>query len=287
VLSRIDELGDGTGDPWPRANRIARHGGQQLADLVCDVVPVVGLLAETALGDTFTEADMVPLRALASTDPEVLAKALYAPDDFRTDLTLPVSTEDRDRLLSLLGIYGISAAIKVINQGTHSAAGLLRALRVTSGVNTLLDQLRRQFLNLADPLRARYALRALDDASWFGATPGETAVLTALRGDLDRVRSDPRFRQLSLVEAVADLNAGKWEASPDRTAELAALATGADLSSQLGIDPSVGPDQIRALLGTRIAAWRELENTSARVTARYARMICEQLESLFFSLPLA
>lgn len=285
VLSRIDELGDGTGDPWPRAERVARHGAQQLAELVCGVVPVIGLLAETALGDAFTEADMVPLRSLASTDPKVLAKALYTPDDFRECLALPVSAQDRDRLLCLLGIYGISAAVSVINKGTHSAAGLLWALRTTSGVSKLLGQLRSQFLNLADPLRARYALRALDDASWFGATPTESAVLTALRDDLDRIRSDPRFRQLSLVEAIADLNAGKWDAAPDRTAELTALATGADLPSQLAIDSSVGPDQIRALLKTRIAAWRELENTSPRVTARYARIVCEQLESLFFTLP--
>jgi len=211
---------------------------------------------------------------------------LYTADDFLTYSALPVGTQDRARILSLLGIYGISAAVGEINRGTHSAAGLLRALRSRSGIDVLLDQLHRQFVSLADPLRARRALQALDAASWLG-TPSETAVLVAMRHDLDHVRSDPRFRQLSLVEAVADLNAGYWQAMPELTAELTALAPGADLHAQLGIDPATAPDQIRALLRMRIAAWRTLENTSPRVTARYARIVGEQLQSLFFALPSA
>jgi hypothetical protein len=287
VLSRVDQLGDGTGDPWPVATRLATRGGKQFAAILRDVVPVVGLLAETALGDTFTEADMIPLRALAGTDPEVLAEALYTADDFRTCPTLRIGTEDRARLYSLLGSYGIRVAVREINQGTRGAAVLLRALRSHSGIDTLLGQLRRQFLSLADPLRARRALQALDSASWLGTTPAETAILTALRNDLDRVRSDPRLRQLGLIEAVADLNAGCWQATPEMTRELTALATGADPHARLGIDPATAPGQIRTLLGTRIAAWRTLEYTSPRATARYAGMVREQLESLLFALPSA
>jgi hypothetical protein len=41
------------------------------------------------------------------------------------------------------------------------------------------------------------------------------------------------------------------------------------------------------VLSTRISAWRALENTSPRGTARYARLVCEQLEALFFGLPSA
>jgi hypothetical protein len=287
VLSRVDQLGDGTGDPWVRAHRVARSGARQLAALVCDVVPVVGLLAETALGNSFIEANMTPLRALAGTDPEVLDRALYSADDFYACDELPISAEHRARLLSMLGMYGISAAIEEINNGTRGATGLLRALRSRSGIDVLLDQLRRQFLNLADPLRARYALRILDAATWLSASPEECAVLTALRYDLDDVRSDPRLRRLSLMEAVADLHAGYWEATSEFTQELTALAAGADLPEQLGLDPPADLGQIRAVLSTRISAWRELENTSPRGTARYARLVREQLEALFFGAPSA
>jgi Dynamin family len=285
VLSRIDQLGDGTGDPWPTARRLASRYGQQLTGLLALVVPVAGLIAETALGDAFTEADMRPLRALAGTDREVLDAALYTDEDFRSHPALPISSQERGRLLSLLGTYGITVALEEIAEGTNSATGLLRALRARSGIDLLLGQLRSQFLAIADALRARYAIRALDAASWLGAGPAETAALTSLREEVDAVRSHPRLRQLDLAAALTDLNAGKWQADPEITAELVALATGSDLPGQLGVEPDAGPGKIRELLAARIAVWRTVEYTSSRLAARHARAVREHLESLYFGLP--
>ena len=155
-------------------------------------------------------------------------------------------------------------------------------MRSRSGIDALLSQLRRQFLDIADPLRARDAIRALNAASWHGRTPAETTVLTALRGDLDAVRAHPRLRQLDLTAALTDLNAGKWQADTRIATEVAALATGTDLPAQLGTDPSASAEQVRTLLADRIGAWRKLENTSPRLAARHARAVREYLESLYF-----
>ena len=228
VLSRIDQLGDGTGDPWLVARRLAGRYSRQLASLVAVVIPVAGLLAETALGDGFTEADMRPLRRLhrfAAADPPTMDAALYTAEDFRAHPALPILPDERERLLSLLGIYGIRAALAAMARGIQGAAALLEALRAASGIDVLLDQLKRQFVDLADPLRGRYALQALDAVTWRGTSPAEVAALTKLRDDLDAVRDHPKLRQFGLLNSLAELEAGRWQAPQDASAELAALAT--------------------------------------------------------------
>jgi hypothetical protein len=290
VLSRIDQIGRGTGNPWPDANQLAASYGDQLAALVGAVVPVLGLLAETALGDRFTESDMRPLRALyqfRKADPDAVEDALYEPEDFRTAPGLPLPAPERDRLLSLLGIYGIKVALDEIEQGRQGATALLAALRAHSGIDVLLGQLRRQFTSLADPLRARRAIQALDTVTYLGTSPAEAAALTKLREELDTVREHPRLRQFALMESLTELAAGRWRAPGGTMAELSALTAGHDLPAQLGLAPSAGPAEIRAQLLKRIQAWRTTENTSPRATYRHASAIREYLESLYLTLPLS
>jgi hypothetical protein len=283
VLSRIDQLGDGTGDPWPVARRLAQRYGRQLAALVAVVIPVAGLLAETALGDGFTEADMRPLRELhrfAAASPADLDAALYTVDDFRAHPGLPIPGQDRERLLSLLGIYGIKVALAELDGGVQGAAALLKALRAHSGIDVLLDQLKRQFVGLADPLRARWAVQVLDAVTWRGRNPAEVAALSKLREDLDLIREHRRVRQLGLLTSLTDLELGHWQGPEGAVAELAALATETSLAAQLRLDPAASPEAIDDLLADRVHAWRIVENTAPRATARHARAVREYLESL-------
>jgi hypothetical protein len=284
VLSQIDVLGQGTGDPWPEARRQAKKNARRLGALVATIVPVHGLLAQTALGTSFGEPDMELLRELAGADPYDLEAACYSSEDFLSHPGLPLATDGRERLLSLLGLYGIQVAAAEVARGTQGAATLLKALRAQSGIDDLLKQLSRQFLTLADPLRARTAIQTLDAGSWKGTSAAETDTLTRLRGELDALRGHARLRQLALASSLADLNAGKWAASEDATDELVALATGADLAAQLRLDPGAGAEAIRAALTGRISAWRSTENTSGRAIARHARVVREYLESLFSGL---
>jgi hypothetical protein len=286
VLSRIDQLGEGTGNPWPVAFRHAGSYAQRLAALVGTVIPVLGLLAETALGDRFTESDMGPLHALhrlRATDPGALDEALYSAEDFLTIPALPLTQEERVRLHSLLGIYGIKVALDELDQGCQGAAALLAALRAHSGIDALLGQLSRRFTRLADPLRARRAIKALDAVTWLGTSAAEAGALTSLREELDALREHPRLRQFALTDILTDLLAGRWRAPDGAEPELTALATGIGLPDQLRLPPTATPDEIRAALIRRIAAWRVIENTS-RAAYRYANPVREYLDSLHESL---
>jgi hypothetical protein len=288
VLSRIDQLGDGTTDPWASARRVAGRYGRQLSGLLSSVVPVAGLVAETALGDQFTEGDMRPLRHLhkfAAGSPADITVALRTADDFRAHPALPLPAGDRDRLLGMLGIYGIRVALGALDSGIGGAAGLLRALRQASGIDALLTQLQRQFVELADPLRARWAIEVLDGISWTAQSPAEQSVLARLRDDLGLVRGHLRIRQLDLMGSLTDLEAGLWEGPEGTSSELTALAAGASLHSQLGLAPAASASEVRARLVERITAWRIAENTLSLSGSRHARVIGEYLQAAYDSLP--
>jgi hypothetical protein len=190
---------------------------------------------------------------------------------------VPLGPDERSRLLGLLGLYGVDVALAAMDAGARGAAGLLRALRAASGIDELLTQLDRQFIALADSLRARNALRALDAATWLGDDAPSIAVLTTLRSELDAVRGHRKLRQLDLTLSLADLNAGKWNAPADAAASLARLVSGDGLAAQLGLGDAAGA----AALGAQIAAWRTFENTAGRAGARHARAVREYLESMF------
>lgn len=283
VLSQIDRLGEGTGDPWPIARRQAAKDRNRLGALVSTIVPVHGLLAATALGTAFKESDMAALHRLAAADRDEVEAACYSAEHFLSSSRLPLEYDQRVRLFGLLGLYGITVALATIDDGMRGATSLLKALRAASGVDDLLAQLDRQFVALADPLRARSAIATLDAVSWLGGDPASVAALTALRTELDALRGHRLLRQLDLMLSLADLNAGKWSAPADAVTSLAGLVSGGSRGAQLGLADTADPDQVRAAISTQIAAWRTIENTSGRATARHARTVREYLESLLFS----
>jgi len=89
---------------------------------VADVLPVIGLLAETAETGAFTAADAEALRALAGVDPALFAAMVMAADLF-TALEAPVDVPTRVRLLQLLDLYGIERAVRIIRAEPSVSAG--------------------------------------------------------------------------------------------------------------------------------------------------------------------
>ncbi|MFJ9548163.1 dynamin family protein [Streptomyces erythrochromogenes] len=297
VLSRIDELGDGTGDPWPRARRVAATYTTRLTGLLSGVVPVAGLLAQTALGEEFTEADAVLLRRLAAAPRDDLDRALYCPHEFLHWPDGPLDAPGRARVLDLLGCYGIGAAVDAVpalaGGPGPGARALLAALREASGIDVLLDEIGRRFDAAADRLRAAAALGLLDEAARTalggeGPDPAARRALDDLRAGVAALRRHPLLRQTELAPALADFAAGRLRLSEPDAESLLRLATGTTTAACLGLpEPAPGTTASQAAHAARTAAdaaarWRQLESGPSRILQRHARTARELCEELYF-----
>ncbi|MET8149858.1 dynamin family protein [Actinoplanes sp. NPDC049668] len=279
VLSRVDTLGDGADDPWPRARRIAARYASELRGLVADVVPVIGLLAETASGDTFTEADARRLRRLAELDPDDLEDFLYA----HAHSPSGEDAADRARLLRLLGVHGLREAVSHIRAGVVRSDELLRRLAQASGVAELVRYVEENFIRSADRLRAASAVTILERATWLGGDGDSAAILAGLRASLNEVKRDPVLRQAALVPALRDLAGGRLSLSDDCAAALISLATGSSDAVRLGLAADAGPAQVAVAADEWVARWRRLEGSPSRLVARHARSARELTETAFFT----
>ncbi|MFF5229369.1 dynamin family protein [Dactylosporangium sp. NPDC000521] len=281
VLSRIDQLGDGEGDPWPVARRIAARYHQRLTTQVAEVIPIVGLLAQTALGETFTEDDTQLLRRLVPLSEADRDELLFSPDDFRAGDVTDLPPAARERLLGLLGVYGIRQALAALDGGVTGTVRLLAELRRLSGIDALTAAIDRHFAGSADWLRVDRVLSNLEPLTWTGRDADERDVLAGLREELAQVRRDPRLRRAALATVLTAAGEG---ALAEAGEELLALVTGEDPAARLGQPPDTDPAQLRAAADRQIERWRALEGSPSRSLARHARTVREAYESLYFEL---
>ena len=285
VLSRIDQLGEGVGDPWEQACRISARYARRLRAQLADVIPVAGLLAETALGGSFTEGDARTLRDLAAgTDLATRERILYRPEDWLAADTVALDTPSRVRLLRMLGLYGIAQSLDLLDAGPMGAARLLRHYRRDSGIDPLLDFIRTRFVADADALRAGPALAELDQVVWGGATEVERQALTRLRSALAAVRSDPALHRARLSGILADLDAGRLRLPDWAEHDLVDLVRGASAAGRVGLSADAAPAEAAAAADERISRWRGLESDYRIAVARAAAAVRESFEALYYTL---
>src|SRR4051794_22898988 len=110
LFNKVDKLAGGTADPWPVAGPLAADQSAVLRRVVSDVVPIVGLLAETTEAGRLTATDCEALRTLAGL-PDIERTVLLASVDLFASRECAVARESRERLLRLLDLYGIGFAI--------------------------------------------------------------------------------------------------------------------------------------------------------------------------------
>ncbi len=285
VLSRVDQLGDGAGDPWPQARRVAGRYAARLRSLVAEVIPVAGLLAETALGDAFTEGDARLLRDLAlGTGPAERERVLYTADTFLAASGLPVGEAARVRLLGMLGLYGIGESLALIDRGVQGAGRLMAEYRTLSGIDPLLRFIHTRFVENADTIRARAALAELDGVAWSGAGLAERQALARLRSELAPVRADPALRRGDLAAILGELDAGRLRLPDWAEQDLVDLVRGGVAAECAGLPADAPADQVAAAADERIRRWRRLEGDHRPAVARVAGGVRESFEALYYSL---
>jgi len=252
VFGKVDTLAGGPGDPWPVAGPLAEQQAGLLARTVSDVVPVVALLAETAEAGRLTAADAAALRELATLPVGQLRVLLASVDLFRTR-PAPLDAARRERLLSLLDLYGIGFALAQYAADPQLSTGeLVRRLVAASGFPRLRQTLEESFRWRADAIKAGWALGRLERLA--GHTRDETA-REILRGAVERLLRDPAYHRLRLLDAAQRVATGAVALPADWEAELTRLATSEDPRWILRL-PHAGTDELAAAARAAATRWR-------------------------------
>ncbi len=270
LYNKADKLAPGPGqDPWPVAGPIAADQAAILRRAVCDVVPVVGLLAETAEAGLLTAADCEALRTLAGLDEEKRALMLASAGLF-TSTDGPVDVDQRRRLLERLDLYGINFAIAHLQANPHLATGeLVRLLFAASGFPRLRTTLHQIFGVRADVIKAGWALSRLEGAASSGP-PGDRDLL---RGAVESIVARPEYHRLPLLEAAASVTTGQVALPEEMEAEVARLALTDDAGVVLGMPEAPRPQLRRAAIAAA-SRWRAFANGGATpAQARVANVV--------------
>ena len=260
VLTQADKFGGDPSTAWPRAVEMASRMSQRHADLFAAVVPVVGLLAETAVTGALRERHARALGQLAAAwSPDEQQFALSDPDLFVT-ADGPVSAEMRRELLGLLGIYGVGEAVSTLRRGTSAQATALTELAsAASGITEVHRQLRPSLGGHADLLKAA---GALDELLHAARRAGDHRVHDAAQAMLDQ----PAMFPLQVVEMAQVLAAGDVMLPPRALDQVrVAVQTGLPPASRAEVDRAVGQwnnwEKLTDANGRRIArvmkrAWK-------------------------------
>jgi hypothetical protein len=278
VLSRADEIGVGRIDAMASARRIAARLATDpgVRRLVQTVVPVAGLLAETAV--TLTETEVAQLRRIGDLPVKQAEDLLLSADRFATRMPeLGLTEIEREALLDRLGLFGIRLAAMLIRQKVATTASdLATELAARSGLGDLRDLLGLLFFERRDVLKSRSALLALDNLTRADTRPGSQALAAEVE---ECVASAHPFNELRVLSSV---RAGWVTGKPEVVADLERLIGGGGAAThvRLQLPPDAGRTELAAAATEALARWRRrAENPFTAhemvIAARVAVRSCE------------
>jgi hypothetical protein len=252
LFNKVDKLVDGVTDPWPVAGPLAASQAAVLRRVVSDVVPVVGLLAETTEAGRLTAGDCEALRQLAALPPADKAVLLASVDLF-VNRPAPVPPAQRERLLTLLDLYGIGFSLAQLAARPQLGSGdLVRMLLAASGFPRLRQTIDHTFRWRTDAIKAGWALSTLEQVA---GTAGSSRDREVLRDAIERVLQRPEYHRLRLLEVVQLVTTGVVELPETMEQELTRLALSHDPQWILGL-PTAGPEQLVKAAVDAAARWR-------------------------------
>jgi hypothetical protein len=279
VLSRADEIGSGRIDSMLSAGKVARRYERdgELGSLALGVVPVAGLLAESAR--TLREDEFVALAELAGLDRKVRERLTVSADRFvRVTETTTLDQDVRRALLQRFGIFGIRLASALIKGGAATSTELSEQLVQRSGLNELQRFIRQQFTARAATLKVRAVLDALQALLRRAPRTGSDE----LSGGVERIYASAHaLRELSLLSR-ARSSGLPFEEDDAAEAEVVIGGAGPSTAARLGLPESTTAVAQRAEAATRIDRWRVLSQSplAERATVDAARIVIRSLEEV-------
>lgn len=232
VLSRIDQSTVPAADVPAHAAALSQRLVQDHRLELAAVLPVNGLLAETASAGVLTERDVQALRALAAGG-EATRLLLLSADRF-VSAASDVPGAARERLLELLDLHGVERALDLVG-ATSSAAELTGALLDHSGFEALHREVFAGFARRAAVHKAAWVLGALLRASV--ADPDDAA---RVRDVAERLLLHPELHAVRVLRALQSASTGDVALPADLADDLRRLA------DHVGLDPTA-PDAGRTL----------------------------------------
>lgn len=251
LLNKVDKAVAG-GDPWPVVEPIANAQAQALRRHVADVVPVVGLLAETTQAGLLTADDCESLRQLSTlsgTDRTVLT----ASADLFVNRECAVPSDKRARLIRLLDLYGIQFALAQLSAApTLSTSELVKRLYLASGFPRVRQTIDQALRWRADAIKAGWALTQLERIAARATQQPERDVL---RSATEQLLRQPEYHQLRLIEVAQQVTAGAVELPVEMQTEVHRLAVSTHAGWILGMEEAGQPELAQAAFAAA-SRWR-------------------------------
>lgn len=279
VLSRADELGGGGPDALDNAAKVATEyrADSRLRGLVHTVLPVAGLLAEA--GAALGAAELADLAALADAGPAATTPLLLSATRFVAPTgSVPVPPEARQRLLGLLGMYGVRLALDMIRDGTRTVDQLRAALRARSGLTELRGLLLSQFAQRRDVFKADGALRAIESVVRLDPIPAGPRLVQGV----ERIRAGAH--ELTEIRLLTELRMGAVTAPAEQLAAMERLlgGQGTTMAARLGLPPDEPADMAGVVIEGLHRNWQRVaqDRLTDPALARAARVLQRTCEGL-------
>jgi hypothetical protein len=245
VLTKIDLLSQGdylTHDrrqTWKQASELARKLSTDHADLFAGVLPVIGLLAETARTGALREYHARLLGGLASAWSVDTAQTALQHEQLFYEQEGPGNPEQRHELVALLGLYGIGALLDELRAGVPATAEQIMrvALRV-SGFEEMRQRLLFQLGSRSDVMKSGEQLNTLLSRA---QAAGDRDVYNAAQELLDR----PEMFELKVFRLAKLLASGRVK-PPAMLADQAWVLLSTGLPGVSGLEAAM-----------RVREWRE------------------------------
>jgi len=278
VLSRADEVGAGRLDAMLSARKIAERYREhdRLRSLALSVLPVAGLLAETAR--TLREREFAALRTLAGLERPRRERLLLSVDRFVGADATELDVATRQALVDRLGISGIRLAAALIHGGTRSAQQLSERLVQQSGLEELRAFVRQQFRARQAALKVRAVTAGLQALLAERPRPGSAD----LAAGVERlVAASHELRELDLLARSRTEGLGL---DPAAAAEAERILGGAgvDVPARLGLGADVRREPMIQRIDELVARWRERAESplATRTAARVCGDVVRTLEGV-------
>ncbi|MFC4083432.1 dynamin family protein [Amycolatopsis samaneae] len=264
VLNKADTIAPESvegadGDVWKAATMLAEKQASTLKPRVADVLPVIGLIAESAESGGFTSADAEALRQLAEMDDDILETMLISADIF-TSWDCEVAAGTRLRLLEKLDLFGVRRAVESIRAEPAITAGALRRVLLdASGLEAVRQRLSIVFAARADGIKAAAALASVTALAHASGDPAERQ---RVHDAIEVLLAKPEAHQLRLLEALTLVASGAVDMPEDLTEEVLRVGSNADIGAQLGM-PGAGRAELTAHALERAGWWRSFASFGA------------------------